>query len=288
VPGGADPWGGCFPGPGNTGVPTEATLIGYSGPCTITAPGTVLDHALVKCSTLDIRASGVVIRASMLQDTDLTDDNSPSASFTIVDSTVRNGARDQCACVGFHDFTALRVNVIGGNRSMYCQLHCTIEDSWLHGQTLQGAQHGSGLREEQHTTATHNTFECSYPYVNDSTSLGCSAPQNGYADFAPIHDNTNTHNLYVSTRQGSCPTCDPNHTNSSFCAYGGNSTGKPFSDDPSNGTHIQFLGNVFQRGPSGLCGDFGTIGDFSNTKVGNAATGNLYDDGTPVPASQIG
>jgi hypothetical protein len=285
-PGAADPWGGCFPGSGNTGVPAGVALVNYTGSCTITTANLVLDHMLIKCSSLDIRATGVVIRNSMVQG-EVTDGNSSSASFTITDSTVQNGARDECACVGYHDFTAVRVNVIGGNRSMYCELRCKVQDSWLHGQILTGAQHGSGLREEQYTTATHNTFECSYPYVDDATTLGCSAPQNGYADFAPIHDNTNRNNLYVSTRQGSCATCDPGHANSSFCAYGGSSTGKPYSSDPSNGTHIQFLSNVFQRGPSGVCGDFQTIGNFISGNPGNLATGNLYDDGSLVPANQM-
>jgi hypothetical protein len=288
VPGAADPWGGCFPGPGNTGVPAGVALATYTGSCTITTANAVLDHLLITCSTLDIQAKGVVIRNSMLQGTDLDDDNDSSSSFTITDSTIVNGAREQCGCVAGHDFTMTRVEVRGGNRSAYCELRCTVQDSWLHGQVLEGAQHGSGLREEQFTTATHNTFECSYPYVNDSTTLGCSAPQNGYADFAPIHDNTNKNNLYVSTRQGSCATCDPGHTNSSYCSYGGDTSGKPFSGDPSNGTHIQYLSNVFQKGPSGVCGDFQTVGNFSRTKPGNVATGNIYDDGSAVPASQIG
>jgi hypothetical protein len=288
VPGAADPWGGCFPGPGNTGVPVGATLTSYTGPCTITTASAVIDHKLVTCSTLDIRAAGVVIRNSMLQGTDVTDEGSPSASFSLIDSTVRNGARDACGCVGYHDLTALRVDIIGGNRSMYCERRCSVRDSWLHGQVLQGAQHGSGLREEQYVTATHNTFECSYPYVDDTTSLGCSAPQNGYPDFAPIHDNTNSNNLYVSTRQGSCATCDPRHATSSYCAYGGDGPGKPFAGDPSNGTHIRFISNVFQRGVTGHCGDFQVIGTFTQSNAGNAATGNLFDDGTAVPASEIG
>ena len=185
VAGGADPWGGCFPGPGNTGVPQGAELAGYTGPCTITAPGTVLDRRRITCSTLDIRAPAVVIRESLLQGTDVTDSSSSTASFLIVDSTVVNGAREQCLCIGDHDFTALRVEVRGGNRSMYCVRSCTIQNSWLHGQQLQGAQHGAGLREQQFTTARHNALVCDYPIANDATTLGCSADLTGYPDFAP-------------------------------------------------------------------------------------------------------
>ena len=153
-------------------MPAGAVLTNYTGPCTITIAGTVIDHQMVTCATLDIQAANVVIRMSMLNGTDVTDSATSSASFTITDSTVVNGARDQCLCIGDHNFTAVRVEVRGGNRSMYCARTCTVTDSWLHGQQLQGSQHGSGLREEQGTTATHNVLVCDFPIVDDTTSLG--------------------------------------------------------------------------------------------------------------------
>jgi hypothetical protein len=271
VPGGMDPWGGCWPGPGNTGVPAETALTDYSGPCTITVDGTVIDSMRITCATLDIRAANVVITRSLLDGTDVTNMDGPGSSFTISDSTVRNDARDQCACIGYHDFTATRVEVIGGNRSMYCASHCTITDSWLHGQQLQGAQHGSGLREEQYTTATHNVLTCDYPIFDDETTLGCSAAMTGYADFAPIHDNTIQRNLFLSTPTGS------------YCAYGGASGAKPFSSDPSNATNQVFVENVFQRGTTGNCGFYAPVGDFDMGRPGNVFSGNVWDDGETVP-----
>ena len=292
VPGGADPWGGCFPGPGNTGVPAGAKLKAYTGPCTITKAGTVLDHVHVVgksgsgsiCSTLTIKATSVTIRDSLLTDVDVNngDSSGDSGSFTIVDSTVTNGARDQCACVGYHDFTALRVNVVGGNRSMYCISHCTIEDSWLHGQVLEGAQHGSGLRVEEFTTATHNSFACSYAIAHDSTTLGCSAPQNGYADFAAIKNNTMRNNLYVSSNQGA-GSDQPGKPNASYCSYGGDTAGKDHSGDAGNGTHMQFISNVFQRGVNGGCGYYGPVTAFNPGLAGNVWSGNTFDDGKAIP-----
>jgi hypothetical protein len=270
VPGGADPWGGCWPGPGNTGVPAGAVLTNYTGPCTITTAGTVIDHQLVTCATLDIQAANVVIRMSMLNGTDVTDSATSSASFTITDSTVVNGARDQCLCIGDHNFTAVRVEVRGGNRSMYCARTCTVADSWLHGQQLQGSQHGSGLREEQGTTATHDVLVCDFPIVNDQTTLGCSADLTGYPDFAPIKNNTIRRNLFLAS-----PT-------DSFCAYGGATGGKPFSSDPTNATNQVFVENVWQRGGNGKCGAFGPITDFATGRTGNQWVGNQWDDGTAV------
>lgn len=295
LPGAADPYGGCFPGPGNTGVPADAVLGTYTGSCTIATSGTVLDHVHVygaaggtgsMCATLTITGTNVTIRNSLLSDVDLNDGDSTGdpGSFTITDSTVTNGSRDQCACVGYHDFTATRVNVVGGNRSMYCIIRCSIVDSWLHGQQLTGAQHGSGLRVEEFTTATHDTLACDYSIVHDSTTLGCSAPQTGYADFAAIHDNTLTHNLYMSSNQGA-GSDDPGTPNVSYCGYGGNTQGKPHSGDAGAGTHIEYIGNVFQRGTTGVCGTFGVFTDFNPAGSGNVWAGNMFDNGASIPAT---
>lgn len=270
VPGGRDPWGGCWPGPGNTGVPAGTALTAYTGPCTITVAGTVIDSRRVTCTTLDIRAAGVIIRNSLLDGTDVTNAGSSGASFTITDSTVRNGARDQCLCIGDHNFTARRVEVIGGNRSMYCASSCIIEDSWLHGQQLQGAQHGSGLREEQYTQATHNAIACDYPYADDTTSLGCSAALTGYPDFAPIHHNTIRRNLFLASPMAS------------FCVYGGNTSGKPYSSNSANATYQVFVENVWQRGSNGKCAYYGPVTDFSKTRTGNVWSGNVWADGTAI------
>jgi hypothetical protein len=278
-PGAADPWGGCFPGPGNTGVPAGTTLTAYTGPCLITAANTVIDRKHVTCAQLDIRAPGVVIQNTWLEGTDVIDTNSATAGFLIVDSLVTNGARDQCLCIGDHNFIAIRVEVRGGNRSMYCASTCTVQDSWMHAQQLQGSQHGSGLREEQFTQATHNAFACDFPTFNDATTLGCSAALTGYPDFAPIHDNTIKRNLILASPAAS------------FCVYGGNTGGKAFSSDPSNGTHQVFQDNVFQRGNGSIdppnpakrvCANYGPVTDFAPAKVGNVWTGNRYDDGTVI------
>lgn len=269
VPGGRDPWGGCWPGPGNTGVPSGTSLSAYTGSCTVTTANTVIDSKMIICSTLTIRATGVIIRRSLLQGTDVTNSGG-TGTFTIEDSTVVNGAREQCLCIGDHNFVARRVEVRGGNRSMYCASDCVIEDSWLHGQQLQGAQHGSGLREERNTSATHNVLVCDYPIVNDVTSLGCSADLTGYPDFAPVHGNTIRRNLFLAS------------ITSSFCAYGGATNGKPFSGDPLNGTNQKFVENVFQRGGNSKCGFYGPVTDFAAGRSGNVWSGNVWDDGGTV------
>jgi hypothetical protein len=274
VPGAADPWGGCWPGPGNTGVPANVALAVYTGPCTITTAGTVIDSKKVTCATLSIQAANVVIRNSLLQGTDVNNSGAGSgSSFTITDSTVVNGARESCMCIGDHNFTAIRVEVKGGNRSMYCASNCTVQDSWLHAQQLQGSQHGSGLREEQGTKATHNVLVCDFPITDDATTLGCSSDLTGYPDFAPIKNNTIKRNLLLASKTVS------------FCSYGGATTGKPYSNDPTNATYQVFVENVYQRGTSGRCGPYGAVTSFAAGRTGNVWQGNMWDDGAAVAAA---
>ncbi len=63
MPGAGDPFGGCWPGPANTGVPVGTVLTPYTGPCTITVANTVIDSKIISCELL-IRADNVTIRNS--------------------------------------------------------------------------------------------------------------------------------------------------------------------------------------------------------------------------------
>ena len=49
------------------------------------------------------------------------------------DTYIDAGDRDGTG-LGAMNYTATRVHVVGGNRSMYCAKNCTIRDSYVHGQ----------------------------------------------------------------------------------------------------------------------------------------------------------
>ena len=103
--------------------------------------------------------------------------------------------------------------------------------------------------------------------------IGCSADISGYPDFAPINHNTISDNLMGSNNQGI-----------GFCVYGGGTTGKPFSGDPTNATYIVYRNNVFQRGANGKCGAYGPVTSFVTGRTGNVWSGNTWvDDGATVP-----
>ena len=186
-------------------------------------------------------------------------------SFSISDSEVRiqnylGTGLDR------HNFTANRVEVTGGRRSIYCENNCTIENSWVHGQgeDPDGEAHMSGIRMSQNTTIRHNTITCDG--VRTPPGSGCSAGLTGYGDFAPVRDNLIENNLFIGGT-------------STMCAYGGSSSSKPYAAQAGN---IRFIDNVFVRGPSGHCGNLGTIASFDSSAPGNVWSNNLFDDGTPV------
>ena len=103
--------------------------------------------------------------------------------------------------------------------------------------------------------------------------IGCSADLSGYPDFAPIKNNTVDRNLFVAS------------PGSGFCAYGGATSGKPYSSDPTNATNQKFTNNVFQRGGNNKCGTYGPVTSFNSSGTGNVLSGNVWDNGTPVAAA---
>lgn len=273
TPGGSDGLGGCWPGPDNTGVPAGTTLTAYTGPCTITTDGAVLDALIIDCD-VSIQAADVVISRSRINGSVATDESSTGFSFTLSDSEVNIGDRAGTG-VGAVNFTATRVHVTGGNRSMHCWHDCTITDSYVHAQFTDpsGTFHESGIRMGQSLTLRHNSVLCDAPDVPPDG--GCSADLTGYGDFGPVQNDLIERNLFGQTTGG-------------YCTYGGSSSGKPYSDDTH---HIVFRANVWQRGTRASdhgtyeCGYYGSNTAFDPTKPGNVWDGNVFDDGTPVASS---
>lgn len=255
-----------FPNAGNTGVPAGTALTAYSGPCTITTAGAVIDARTINCS-LDIRAKGVKITRSVVNGTVYADTDG-SGSFTISDSQINIGSRMGTG-IGDAYFTAIRVHVTGGNRSINCFLNCTVESSYVHGQFTDttGVAHESGIRMGSGSVIRGNTIACTAPDV--APDAGCSAALTGYGDFAVVQNNVVDGNLFVAGSGG-------------YCAYGGSTTGKPFSAGVNN---IRFTNNVFQRGESGKCGWYGPITSFNLGAPGNVWSNNTFDDGAQVAAA---
>lgn len=247
-----------------TGVPAGTVLTAYTGPCTITAAGTVIDAKVVNCR-LRIRTTGVVITRSKINGNVSVQQPENGFSFAISDSVVDAGVTMDTG-LGNGNFTAQRVEVVGGRRSMYCEKDCLIEDSWVHGQAGDpaGKAHLSGIRMSQNTTIRRNRITCDAPRIPPES--GCSAGLTGYGGTAPVQNNLIEDNVFYGGT-------------STFCAYGGSSESKEFAKGTNK---IRFIGNVFMRGENGTCGNRGPIASYDPAAPGNEWRDNVWSDGTAV------
>jgi hypothetical protein len=288
---GPDPWGGCFPGPNNTGYPhglpgdtrTPVTLTSYTGPCIITTANVTIDKKLVDCD-LDIRAKGIVITNSQINGRVYLDDTRCDiASFSISDSTVHVtdiGTRAFMYC----SYVATRVDASGGGSMATCS-DCTIQDSYLHTplEDPTGKAHNSTVRIGPHANIIHNTLWCNVRDIQSTDgsgdSSGCSANQTGYShDGLPPYNSTMKHNFYAGIPDG-------------YCAFGG-STGGAGADQVHD---IKYIENIFQRGTtpaynwsptSYMCGAYGPVTSLDLGLPGNEFTGNTWDNGKPLSTEQ--
>jgi len=277
----------AWPSASNTGVPAGTSLTGYDGPCQITDDNTVIDAKTVNCGKdgLSVRAANLVIKNSKVNGVIRLDTDRAGAkgwSVSVRYSEVDAGVVPLAAiCCG--NLTVDRVNVHGGVTAVQCEASgptsggdpapkCTVRDSFLHGPQLppNGQWHlGGFLTEGGDTVVTldHNYVICNAPvYPPDG---GCTGDINLLGNFGIIHGVTITNN-----KLGATP-------NLSYCTFGG-SSGNGFGPQAHD---IVYRGNVFERGTTGKCGQYGAVTDFNHTRPGNVWTGNKYDDGTPVPAS---
>jgi hypothetical protein len=257
-----------FPSASNTGVPAGTSLSTYAGPCTVTVAKTVIDAKTINCSRLEIRAKNVTISRSLLNGTVYADPDLGIGSFTISDSQINIGAQAGTG-IGDGNFTAVRVHVTGGNRSINCSLNCTVQASYVHGQFADhtGVYHESGIRIGSGSVLRGNTVACDAPDI--APDAGCSAAITGYGDFAIVQNDTIDGNLIIAGSGG-------------YCTYGGSTTGKPYSSGTNN---IRYTNNVYQRGPSGKCGSYGPITSFDIAVPGNVWSNNTWDNGTAVSAA---
>jgi hypothetical protein len=260
TPGGPDPWGGCWPGPGNTGVPAGITLSAYTGPCEI-SQDTVISDKTVDCA-LNLNSGNLTLTDSMVNGEVY---NNGSGSVLIEDTTM-NGGSDQTETVLGSNVTILGSDLYGNQHEVYCGDNCTIENSWLHDNYNfgpSGHQNGFLSTGGDGYDLQHNSVYC---------VGGCT----GDITFIPNDDigqATVSKNLFVATAYAA------------YCLY-------PSSDSPSKPGIVEQMtitDNVFQRGPNGTCAYYGPVyGWDSPTSTpdtdgyDNVWSGNTWDNGQPL------
>ncbi len=294
--GGPDPWGGCWPGPQNTGYPqglpgdtrAPVTLTTYSGPTTIRSCGVVIDSKIVN-STLVIEAGNgttsaatpcVTIRNSLVKGVIFAEKTS-YGPIVIEDTEVAPTDLPFWENIGRSNFFATRVNSHGGQGVIKCERNCTATDNWVHGMELGGAYHYNafGGNGTDNFIIDHNYASCGdWSAVSGPTDdAGCSAVIGFYGDYDPIQNITITRNYLASTFSG---TGQSINRQAGYCLNPGYYPGKPYPDT----ANLTVTDNVFARGSTNKCGVFGPSNSLHGRGSPNGSTWarNRYADGTAI------
>lgn len=298
--GGPDPWGGCWPGPHNTGYPhglpgdtrtPVARLTAYTGPQEIRSCGVVIENKIVPW--LVIRAGNgthsastpcVTIRNSKVE-TVFTED-AAAGPVLIEDSEMDlDGSMPYIENAGRYNFFTYRVNSHGGQGVIKCAAYCESKDNWVHGMTLGGAYHynalgGNGM-EAGSWNIEHNFASCGdweSTQANVQGDAGCSSVIGFYGDFAPIRNIRIHRNFLASTFDTSAAGID---RQAAYCLNPGYYPGKPYP----NTSNLTVTDNIFARGGSGRCGVYGPTNSLNGvgSPSGNVWSGNRYTDGAVIP-----
>ncbi len=260
TPGGADPWGGCWPGPGNTGVPADAALSAYNGSCTLTK-NTVISSKTVNC-TLSVNSGNLTLDDSMVNGEVY---NNGSGSVLIENTTMNGGSAETETVLG-SNLTIMNSSLYGNQHEVYCGSNCTIENSWLHDNYDFGSSdHQNGFLSTGGDTYNlqHNSVYCVGGCTGDITFI-----PNGDISGATV-----SKNLFVAT------------TDAAYCLY-------PSSDPPAKPGIVEqmtVVDNVFQHGPNGNCAFYGPVYGWDSPTsspgtdgYGNVWSGNIWDNGAPL------
>lgn len=250
-----------YPTEQTTGIPDGTELTAYTGPCTIIESGAVLERVIIDCDRLVIQAADVIIRSSRLPSVDV---DSEAWSVTIEDSEI-DGGSGSAPAIGYSNLIIRRSEVRGGQHSVLCGDNCVVEDSLLHDQFLPEDEdwHNNGFLSNggSRVRLTGNTITCSPP--DNAVGGGCSGALSLFGDFAPVTEIMIKDNLFPATP-------------GAYCVRLGYDPDKKFG---AQARGVVVTGNVFDRGPTGVCGGAGPV---TSTPPGSVLTGNTWTDGGPV------
>lgn len=264
-----------YPGSNNTGIPVGKRLPTRDREVVIYEDDAIMENIDTSNEQVTIRADDVLIRKSksgfVYLDTD--DLNSPTWYVTIEDSEIDSGTNERAA-VSLGQFTITRSNLHGGHVAALCGGDCLVQDSWLHGQYLPPADdwHLGGFLSSggSDIVIQRNTISCDP--ANNGFDGGCTGDLSLIADFAANENVTIDSNFLKA------------NADAGYCLLAGYNAGKPFGLGANN---IDITNNIFQRGTTNQCAQFGVATDYSiagSPSPGSSWVNNKFDDGTVIPA----
>jgi hypothetical protein len=235
-----------WPNATNTGVPSGTTLT-TSGSITVTTDGAVIENLDITGS-ITVLANNVTIRKVRLTSGDYYPiryfDNN-NTGLLVEDSEIIGLSGDVTSAIAFQHYTARRLNIHGMADGLKADADVLIEDCWIHNLSNGATEHNDGVQSTggKGVTIRHNNI----------SGASNATVQTGDESGAATEDMTIENNLlsgggYTLNIRGTGATVPKNTRviNNRFihdAAYG------PWTiDDPSP-----------------------------------TVTGNVYDDGTPIP-----
>jgi hypothetical protein len=286
TPGGPDPWGGCFPGPTNTGVPAGTNLVtvnssaqdppnsalpsdnlgwNYSssdGAIDITKAGAVIDGVSSSGVNDNVAGAGFTMKDSEMNG--VINSSGSNGAILIESSTINGGQQGSYPTVGVPNVTVQDSDLYGGKDEVNCEgNNCTVDNSWLHDNYAGNfALHQQGFFADGNSndTLTHNSIFCTGGCTADVSMLG---GENGVSV---------SKNLLVAS------------PDSSFCVYPGPDASNMSQWPISN---VSWSDNVLQRGHNGQCdASYGAVYGWYPSQCTPSSsctwTGNMWDDGTAL------
>ena len=135
-------------GQGTTGVPAGTALTAYTGPTTITRPGTVIDRQEIT-GCLVIKADDVTISSSLIRSACLFNvlADEGHTGLRLVDVEIDGlGNTDGDSAVNGGGYTCLRCDVHGTTDGFKAGNDVTITDSWIHDLAMTKDSHNDGIQ----------------------------------------------------------------------------------------------------------------------------------------------
>lgn len=259
TPGGPDPWGGCWPGPGNTGVPDGIKLKVISGDLTISDPGFVLENTeVLGCITLTVEANNVTIRNVRVKAncSQLILNDAGAQGLQVIDSELdgNNFSTSDSGIAGRH-YSLTRVDIHGTGDGVKAGSNVLIENSYIHDLHIANDSHNDALQalDADGLVLRHNTA-----IVKDGATSCVIFSQNANTEWQ-------MRNVHISRNL---------FAGGAYVIYGGYQAGK---DDPARASNISITENqistvIFPRG-----GAFGAITSADPPIV--TQRGNVWVDG---------
>jgi hypothetical protein len=262
-------------------VPAGTTLTTYTGSLSL-ACGTVIDSKTVNGNvtvagyngTVSSATPCVVIKNSKINGVVLAGDQpGRTGPLVLTDDEVNAPTNSVRSSVVGTNFYLWRVNVHNGAQAaIQCAGYCAVHDSWTHDLYRSGATHYDGVLSNgtagHPLVIDHDSLGCFF-YASASGATGaCSADVGLFGDFSAISYVSVTRTLLLASTPVNGPSVG-------YCLYGGSEPSKPYPI----ATNVVVTNNVFKRGGSGKCGDYGPVADWQYN-TGDVWSGNVWDDGS--------